>query len=72
MVGFLPSEIIYAGFGGNGATPFLLTFAILAAVLGIISKFAGGNHLRAWRNDSLAAAGSSSLVAWAVTLLAFG
>ncbi|GKG67197.1 AWPM-19-like protein, partial [Tanacetum coccineum] len=26
----------------------------------------------AWRNDSLAAAGSSSLVAWAVTVLAFG
>ncbi|CAI9118004.1 OLC1v1019503C1 [Oldenlandia corymbosa var. corymbosa] len=58
--------------GGNGATPFLLTFAILAAVLGIASKLAGGNHLRAWRSDSLAAAGSSSLVAWAVTALAFG
>ncbi|WMV31303.1 hypothetical protein MTR67_024688, partial [Solanum verrucosum] len=59
-------------FGGNGATMFFLVFAILAAVLGIISKVLGGNHLRAWRNDSLAAAGSSAIVAWAVTALAFG
>ncbi|KAL8214223.1 hypothetical protein R6Q57_003672 [Mikania cordata] len=62
----------HPSFGGNGATEFLLEFAILASVLGIVSKFAGGNHLRAWRNDSLAAAGSSSLVAWAVTVLACG
>lgn len=60
------------GFGGNGATMFFLVFTILAAVLGIVSKFAGGNHIRAWRNDSLAAAGSLSLVTWAVTALAFG
>ncbi|KAK4425377.1 Membrane protein PM19L [Sesamum alatum] len=58
--------------GGNGATGHFLTFAMLAAVLGIVSKIAGGNHLRAWRNDSLAAACSSSIVAWAVTALAFG
>lgn len=63
---------IFLGFGGNGATMFFLVFAILAAVLGIISKLLGGNHLRAWRNDSLAAAGSSAIVAWAVTALAFG
>ncbi|KAK6130529.1 hypothetical protein DH2020_035738 [Rehmannia glutinosa] len=58
--------------GGNGATGYFLTFALLAAVLGILSKIAGGKHLRSWRNDSLAAAGSSSLIAWAVTALAFG
>nr|GMD67819.1 putative late blight resistance protein homolog R1B-14 [Ipomoea batatas] len=51
---------------------FFLAFSILAAVLGIVSKFCGGNHLRVWRNDSLAAAGSSAIVAWAVTALAFG
>ncbi|CAA2957074.1 membrane PM19L-like [Olea europaea subsp. europaea] len=68
------SEILidFSGFGGNGATMFFLVFALLASVLGIVSKIAGGNHLRVWRNDSLAAAGSSSLVAWAVTALAFG
>ncbi|KAI3995754.1 hypothetical protein MKX01_007233 [Papaver californicum] len=62
----------YPGFGGNGATFFFLIFAILAGVVGVASKLAGGSHIRAWRNDSLAAAGSSSLVAWAITALAFG
>lgn len=61
-----------SGFGGNGATMFFLTFAILAGVVGVVSKLAGGIHIRAWRNDSLAAAGASSLVAWALTILAFG
>ena len=51
---------------------FFLVFSILAGVVGVVSKFSGGNHIRAWRNDSLAAAGSSSLVAWAITALAFG
>ncbi|KAM7462338.1 hypothetical protein LguiA_030459 [Lonicera macranthoides] len=61
-----------SSFGGNGATIFFLVFALLAAVLGIVSKLAGGNHLRAWRKDSQAAAGSLSLVSWAVTALALG
>jgi len=69
---FINRQTNHPSFGGNGATEFFLEFAILASVLGIVSKFAGGNHLRAWRNDSLAAAGSTSLIAWAVTLLAFG
>nr|XP_027120232.1 membrane protein PM19L-like [Coffea arabica] len=69
---YINGQTNHPSFGGNGATPFFLTFAILASVLGIASKLAGGNHLRAWRSDSLAAAGASSLVAWAVTILAFG
>ncbi|KAL7220014.1 hypothetical protein ACSBR2_012970 [Camellia fascicularis] len=69
---YINGQTHHPSFGGNGSTVFFLTFAILAAVIGIVSKFAGGNHIRAWRNDSLAAAGSSSLVAWAVTVLAFG
>ncbi|KAI8009500.1 Membrane protein PM19L [Camellia lanceoleosa] len=69
---YINGQTHHLSFGGNSATGFFLTFAILAAVIGIVSKFAGGNHIRAWRNDSLAAAGSSSLVAWAVTVLAFG
>lgn len=69
---FIDYVIFFLGFGGNGATMFFLVFAILASILGIISKVLGGNHLRVWRNDSLAAAGSSAIVAWAVTALAFG
>lgn len=65
-------QLLFSGFGGNGATMFFLTFALLAGVLGVASKFIGGNHIRAWRSDSLAAAGSTSLIAWAITALAFG
>ncbi|KAL6292328.1 hypothetical protein ACE6H2_000470 [Prunus campanulata] len=69
---FINGQTNHPSFGGNGATMFFLIFAILAGVMGIASKLAGANHLRAWRSDSLAAAGSSSLVAWALTALALG
>ncbi|KAK4421645.1 Membrane protein PM19L [Sesamum alatum] len=69
---YINGQTAHPSMGGNGATGHFLTFSILAAVLGIVSKIAGGSHLRAWRNDSLAAAGSSSILAWAVTALAFG
>ncbi|XP_059446993.1 membrane protein PM19L [Corylus avellana] len=62
----------HPSFGGNGATMFFLIFALLAGVIGVVSKFLGGNHIRAWRNDSLASAASTAVVAWAVTALAFG
>lgn len=68
----LPQLRTSSGFGGNGATMFFLVFSLMSGVLGVISKLAGAIHIRAWRNDSLAAAGASSLVAWAVTALAFG
>lgn len=51
---------------------FFLVFALLAGVIGVVSKLAGASHIRAWRSDSLAAAGSSSIIAWAITALAFG
>ncbi|KAL9677872.1 hypothetical protein QQ045_015708 [Rhodiola kirilowii] len=51
---------------------FFLTFALLVGVVGVASKIVGGNHIRAWRNDSLSAAASLALVAWAITALAFG
>ncbi|KAG5227221.1 AWPM-19 membrane family protein [Salix suchowensis] len=69
---YIDGQTSHPSFGGNGATGFFLTFAILACVVGIVSKFAGGTHIRVWRSDSLAAAGSASLVAWAITALASG
>ncbi|KAF9609567.1 hypothetical protein IFM89_023902 [Coptis chinensis] len=69
---FINGQTNNYSFGGNGATMFFLIFSILAAVVGVVSKLAGGNHIRAWRNDSLAAAASSALIAWAITALAFG
>ncbi|XP_072957910.1 membrane protein PM19L-like [Typha angustifolia] len=69
---FINGQTNYPGVAGNGATFYFLVFAILAGVIGVASKLAGANHIRAWRNDSLAAAASSAIVAWAVTALAFG
>ncbi|KAK2643785.1 hypothetical protein Ddye_018980 [Dipteronia dyeriana] len=69
---YINGQTHHPSFGGNGATMFFLTFSMMAAVVGVTSKFAGGNHIRAWRNDSLAAAGAASIVAWALTVLAFG
>ncbi|XP_048141944.1 membrane protein PM19L [Rhodamnia argentea] len=69
---FINGQTGHPSFGGNGATMFFLIFALLAGVVGVISKLAGASHVRAWRNESLAAAASSALIAWAVTALSFG
>ncbi|KAK6929699.1 AWPM-19-like [Dillenia turbinata] len=69
---YINGQANHPGLGGNPATFFFLIFALLAGVVGAVSKLSGANHIRAWRSDSLAAAGSSSLVAWALTALAFG
>lgn len=50
----------------------MLFFALLAGVVGACSVFHGLAHLRAWRSDSLAAAGSLAAISWAITALAFG
>jgi hypothetical protein len=39
---------------------------------GLASCFAGIHHLRVWRSESLAGAGTAALIAWLLTLLAFG
>ncbi|XP_057772338.1 membrane protein PM19L-like [Salvia miltiorrhiza] len=69
---YIDGRTAHPSVGGNGATGHLLTFSVLAAVLGIVSKIGGGNHLRTWRNDSFATASTTSTAAWAVTALAFG
>ncbi|KAJ0970402.1 hypothetical protein J5N97_023279 [Dioscorea zingiberensis] len=69
---FINGQSHYPGVAGNGATFYFLVFATLAGVVGVASKLASVSHVRVWRNDSLAAASSSSLIAWAITALAFG
>ncbi|XWS53729.1 hypothetical protein CRYUN_Cryun10bG0025500 [Craigia yunnanensis] len=43
---YIDGQTYHPSMGGNGATGFFLTFAILAAVVGIVSKFAGEQHIR--------------------------
>ncbi|KAI5076020.1 hypothetical protein GOP47_0008085 [Adiantum capillus-veneris] len=57
---------------GNRATLFLVLFALIAGVTGIASAIAGIVHAGLWRAESLATAAATALVAWLLTLLAFG
>lgn len=61
-----------AGPVGNIVTPTFLPLALIACMVGLASVFAGTNHLRVWRGDSLSSAASTSLIAWLLTLLAMG
>lgn len=57
---------------GNAATIYFLPLVLVASVVGLASSLAGIHHLRVWRTESLAAAASAALIAWTLTLLAFG
>ncbi len=59
-------------FAGNGATNFFLILVLIACMAGLASCFSGIHHLRVWRSESLAGAGTAALIAWLLTLLAFG
>lgn len=56
----------------NEATGFMVTFALIAAVVGAASCLSGLHHLRVWNAQSLASSTASSMTAWALTLLAMG
>ncbi|KAK4477699.1 hypothetical protein RD792_016947 [Penstemon davidsonii] len=58
--------------GGNTSTIFLLIFALIGGVIGACSVFLGFAHLRQWDTVSLASAATSSIISWAITVLAFG
>ncbi|XP_078182474.1 AWPM-19-like family protein [Carex rostrata] len=60
------------GFAPNGATFYFLVFAILAGVVGAVSKLAGIHHVRVYRHESLATSAAVALITWAITALAFG
>ncbi|CAM6030510.1 unnamed protein product [Sphagnum balticum] len=57
---------------GNGATGYFLLFALIASVVGLASVLAGAHHLTVWRTDTLAASHAAAVIAWLLTLLAFG
>ncbi|CAK9218845.1 unnamed protein product [Sphagnum troendelagicum] len=57
---------------GNRATNFYLPLVLVACMVGLASCFAGIHHLRVWRSESLAGAGTAALIAWLLTLLALG
>ncbi|CAK9204123.1 unnamed protein product [Sphagnum jensenii] len=57
---------------GNGATGYFLLFALIASVVGLASVLAGAHHLTVWRTDSIAASHAAAVIAWLLTLLAFG
>ncbi|KAH7293433.1 hypothetical protein KP509_28G025700 [Ceratopteris richardii] len=58
--------------GANSATfPFVL-LSLIAGVVGVASSLTGIHHMKAWRTDSGSSAAASALIAWLLTLLAFG
>lgn len=69
---YINGEQNHPHLGGNPATTFMLIYALIAGVIGACSVLHGLLHLRAWRSDSLAAAGALATLAWAITALAFG
>ncbi|KAI5084527.1 hypothetical protein GOP47_0000696 [Adiantum capillus-veneris] len=63
---------ILDGKGSDGAYEVFVEMALIAGVVGIASVLAGMHHLKAWRGESAAGAASAALIAWLLTLLAFG
>uniref|UniRef100_A0A7C9DXH3 Uncharacterized protein n=1 Tax=Opuntia streptacantha TaxID=393608 RepID=A0A7C9DXH3_OPUST len=57
---------------GNAATGFFVMFALLAGVFGAASCISGFNHIRSQSPESLPAAVTSAILAWALTVLAMG
>ncbi|MCO5573718.1 hypothetical protein L7F22_027492 [Adiantum nelumboides] len=58
--------------GANTATYPFVFMSLIAGVVGVASALSGLHHLKAWRGESGASAGASALIAWLLTLLAFG
>ncbi|KAJ3706361.1 hypothetical protein LUZ61_010066 [Rhynchospora tenuis] len=69
---FIHGQAASPGVGANEATIYFLIFAILAGVVGAASILSGLYHNCLWRTDTLPAAASSAVTAWAITALAFG
>ncbi|GMH29276.1 hypothetical protein Nepgr_031119 [Nepenthes gracilis] len=57
---------------GNMATGFFVIFSLLVGVLGITTSLTGIHNVMQWTKAHMYAASVSSLVTWALTLLAMG
>ncbi|XP_047333455.1 membrane protein PM19L [Impatiens glandulifera] len=69
----IPARIfpIYYPFG-NDATGFLVIFSLIAGVVGCVSSVSCLNNVGHWTRAHLHAAAASSLLTWALTVLAMG
>nr|KJB72186.1 hypothetical protein B456_011G164500 [Gossypium raimondii] len=57
---------------GNMATGFFVIFALIAGVVGVSTSVTGLTNVFQWDAPNLNAAAASSLLTWALTLLAMG
>lgn len=57
---------------GNLATGFFVIFSLIAAVMGIATSLSGLRDVREWNPQGLLSAAASSIITWALTLLAVG
>lgn len=57
---------------GNMATGFFVIFALIAGVVGVSTSVTGLTNVFQWDAPNLNTAAASSLLTWALTLLAMG
>ncbi|CAI8610517.1 unnamed protein product [Vicia faba] len=57
---------------GNMTTGFFIIFTLIAGVVGFTTSITGLNNIFQWNAPNLDAAAMSSLITWALTLLAMG
>ncbi|XP_072975997.1 membrane protein PM19L [Typha angustifolia] len=57
---------------GNLATGFFVIFSLITGVVGIATSLTGLQEVSRWNPASLLSAAASSIITWALTLLAMG
>ncbi|KAG6557684.1 hypothetical protein Mapa_000448 [Marchantia paleacea] len=72
LSGHFLNDAIGGSAGGNAATTFFITFALVAGVVGCASVIAGLYHLKVWKSETLAATNAVTWVSWVLVLLAMG
>lgn len=57
---------------GNLATGFFVIFSLVAGVVGVMTSLTGLQEVNQGRPETILSAAASSIVTWALTLLAMG